>query len=257
MRSSAYRDGHVCAVDALARRALAACAFGAVLVVGLSSAARAALALQLTVVVAALAAFALIVGTALRYVRAYHPHARLGLANVITGFRAVLTALTIGALVDRPTPLLAWVVVGLATLALSIDGLDGWAARRQRLASTFGARFDMEVDALLILALSALVWRFEKAGAWVLASGAMRYAFIAAGSVWPWFERPLPPSRRRQAVCAVQIAGLIGALLPVVPRPSSALLAGLSLATLTWSFAVDVAWLVARRGHASKAASRP
>ena len=39
-------------------------------------------------------------------------------------------------------------------LLLALDGLDGWAARRQGLVSAFGARFDMEVDALLILALA-------------------------------------------------------------------------------------------------------
>ena len=39
------------------------------------------------------------------------------------------------------------------------------------MASAFGARFDMETDALLLLVLAALAWQFDKAGAWVLASG--------------------------------------------------------------------------------------
>ena len=51
------------------------------------------------------------------------------------------------------------------------------ARRRRRLAraphrrsrARFGARFDMEIDALLILALSILAWRHGKAGAWVVA----------------------------------------------------------------------------------------
>ena len=63
-----------------------------------------------------------------------------------------------------------------------LDGVDGWLARRHRIASAFGARFDMEIDALLILALSVLAWRHEKAGAWVVASGLLRYAFVAAGA---------------------------------------------------------------------------
>ncbi len=95
--------------------------------------------------------------------------------------------------------------VVIASVAAALDGVDGWIARRTRTASAFGARFDMETDALLILVLSALVWRSGKAGAWVLASGLMRYAFVAAATIWPWMQEPLEPSRRRQAVCVVQV----------------------------------------------------
>ena len=49
---------------------------------------------------------------------------------------------------------------------------------RSNEASSFGARFDMETDALLILVLAALVWQHGKAGPWILAAGLMRYAFV-------------------------------------------------------------------------------
>ena len=124
-----------------------------------------------------------------------------------------------------------------------MDGVDGWLARRTRMVSAFGARFDMETDALLILALSVLVWRHAKAGAWVLASGLLRYAFVAAGLVWPWLRAPLPSSRRGRVICIVQIAGLVAALSPLVPWPASAAIAGASLAALGYSFLVDVAGL--------------
>src|SRR6185437_12999615 len=68
---------------------------------------------------------------------------------------------------------------GMAALVLA--GVDGWAARRSGFASRFGARFDMESDALFVLALAALVYRTGQAGAWVLTLGAMRYIFVAAG----------------------------------------------------------------------------
>jgi hypothetical protein len=35
-------------------------------------------------------------------------------------------------------------------------------ARRSRMASAFGARFDMEVDALLMMAISILVWQYAR-----------------------------------------------------------------------------------------------
>ena len=95
----------------------------------------------------------------------------------------------------------------LACAATALDGVDGWLARRSGMSSAFGARFDMEVDALLILALSVLAWHHGKAGAWVLLSGLLRYVFLAAGWTWPRMQRPLPASRRRQAVCVIQVVG--------------------------------------------------
>jgi phosphatidylglycerophosphate synthase len=187
--------------------------------------------------------FLVVAVLALMRIERHHPFARIGVANLVTGARGMLTALVAAALIEVPSEDLAWVLVALASAALALDGFDGWAARRQGVVSAFGARFDMEVDAFLILALAALVWRFDKAGAWVLASGLMRYAFVAAGLVWPWFDRPLPASRRRQLVCVVQIASLVAALAPVVAPPLSAWVAGVSLALLTWSFWVDVRWL--------------
>ena len=61
---------------------------------------------------------------------------------------------------------------------LSTVWMDGWRAGREQ-ASAFGARFDMETDAALILILSLLVWQHGKAGAGSLRCGLMRYAFVA------------------------------------------------------------------------------
>jgi phosphatidylglycerophosphate synthase len=165
-----------------------------------------------------------------------------GPADWITGLRAALTVLLAALLVQAapPDPV---IVVGVASVAAALDGVDGWIARRTKTASAFGARFDMETDALLILVLSALVWRMGKAGAWVLASGLMRYAFVAAAAAWPWLQEPLEPSRRRQAVCVVQVVALIAALLPSIDPAASSAIAAAALAALTWSFLVDILWL--------------
>ena len=101
----------------------------------------------------------------------------------------------------------------------------------------------MEVDALLIMALSVLVWRAVPVGPWILAAGLLRYAFIAAGWVLPWMNGALPPSRRRQTMCVVQIVALIVCLGPPIPAAVASVIAAVSLALLTWSFAVDVRWL--------------
>jgi phosphatidylglycerophosphate synthase len=106
----------------------------------------------------------------------------------------------------------------------------------------------METDALLILVLSVLAWQLGKAGAWIVLAGVLRYAFVAASFFVPWLGRELPPSRRRQSVCVVQIVSLIVCLLPVLARPASAGFALLGLVALAWSFATDVAWLARARG---------
>lgn len=176
----------------------------------------------------------------------YWPHAAcpLGPANRVTLARAVLVALVTGALAApewaRAHGLLVAAVAGVALL---LDGVDGWVARRWRCESAFGARFDMELDAFLILVLSAHLLVLDKAGGWVLAIGAMRYVFVGATLHWPWLDRPLPPSLRRKGVCVWQVASLLAGLLPAVAGAAASALLALALILLAWSFAVDVRWL--------------
>ncbi|MEZ5583441.1 MAG: CDP-alcohol phosphatidyltransferase family protein [Candidatus Competibacteraceae bacterium] len=74
-----------------------------------------------------------------------------------------------------------WLMILIAISVVLLDGVDGWLARRSNTVSDFGARFDMETDALLIAVLALLVWRLDKVGVWILLAGALRYLFVAAG----------------------------------------------------------------------------
>src|SRR5262245_56302270 len=133
---------------------------------------------------------------------AHHGHDGLGPADRVTTARAVLVcgvaALTVDSFSSQ-TPIA--VLVALSTVALVLDGVDGWVARRTGTASALGARFDMEVDAFLILVLSVYVARTT--GWWVLAIGAARYIFVAAGWVLPWLRDALPPRRWAKVVAVV------------------------------------------------------
>jgi hypothetical protein len=97
------------------------------------------------------------------------------------------------------------------------------------------------------MTLSGLAWRWGKAGVWVLASGLLRYLFVVSGWIWPWMERPLPPSRRRQAVCVIQIVALIVVVSPIAMPPLSTVIAAIALAVLAGSFAIDSLWLYGRQ----------
>lgn len=197
-----------------------------------------------------LAALAVAGGILLATLPAY-PHARLGLCNAVTLARLGMTCAVAG-LMAAPAvladPVTGWAVTGLCALALALDGVDGWAARRSGLASAWGARFDMETDAFLGAVLSVLAWQAGKAGAWVLALGFMRFAWIVAGRALPWLNGDLPPSLRRKTVCVIQIAALIALVSPALAPPLSTGVAAVAVAALGWSFAVDGLWLWRRRG---------
>lgn len=172
----------------------------------------------------------------------------LGPANRVTLARGVLVALLAGTLAD-PGLLAArgeW-LFAVALIALVLDGVDGWVARRTGSASALGARFDMELDAAFILVLCLALLQLDRVGPWVLAIGVMRYAFVAAGWRWPWLAAPLPERRRRKAVCVWQVAALMLALPPAMPGLIATWLAATALAGLAASFAVDVRWLYRHR----------
>jgi len=182
-----------------------------------------------------------------------HPYPRLGVANRITLVRAGVACLIASRALD-PAPLGAaqlWVLVALASAALLLDGTDGWAARRQGLASAFGARFDMEIDAFAIAVLSMLAVRTASVPCWVLAIGAMRYLYVGAGRVFPVLRRPPPPcafaDRCRKAIAVAQSLALLGSLVPATPRSWAAAGCALALSLLVYSFAADIVMQLSSR----------
>ena len=124
-----------------------------------------------------------------------------GSANRVTLARGAMTALLLALIGESSTSAGAWFAVILASLVVAMDGVDGWLARSRGDTSEFGARFDMEIDALLIFGAAALAWQYGKAGPWILAAGLMRYVFVASSYLLPWMRRTLPRSRRRQTIC--------------------------------------------------------
>ncbi len=194
-----------------------------------------------------LASFALVAWIVQARIAAFHPFDRLGLANGVTLARAAGVALLFACAAAPPAGAGAWGLLGLSAGLVALDGVDGWAARRQGLASDFGARFDMEVDALAILALAWLALGLGKAGPWVLGLGLLRYGFVLAGLAAPGLAAPLPPSFRRKAVCVLQLVVLTALLAPPLAPPVTNGLAFLAFGALVWSFAIDIRWLLADR----------
>src|SRR4051794_28609249 len=163
-------------------------------------------------------AYAAIGGAALAVLASRSGNERLGPANAVTLGRATLVGGVAALVADSLTePTSVPTLVALTVVALALDTVDGWVARRTRTASQLGWRFDQEVDSFLILVLSVYV-AFSIAW-WVLAIGLARYAFALAGGLWPWMAGTLPPRYWGKVVAAVQGIVLTIAAADVLPRP--------------------------------------
>lgn len=165
----------------------------------------------------------------------------VSLPDVITLGRVVLTGVVAAATVlvlDGHLLARTWGLAAVVGLALLLDAVDGYVARRTRAVSPQGARLDMESDAALLLVLSVLA--IPTLGWWVLAIGAMRYVFVLASWVRPALRAELGASQPRRVVAALQGIALLVVLVPAVPLPLATAVAAVALVLLAASFLRDV-----------------
>ncbi|TDW15626.1 CDP-alcohol phosphatidyltransferase family protein [Kribbella kalugense] len=166
---------------------------------------------------------------------AHHRRDGLGPADRVTLARAVLACGVAALTADSfggPAPVA--ILVTLATIGLVLDGVDGKVARRTGTVSAFGARFDMEVDAFLIMVLSVYVARTT--GWWVLAIGLARYLFVVAGWALPWLRGSLPPRYWAKVVAAIQGIALTVAVAGFLPDAVTTVVVLIALGLLAESF---------------------
>lgn len=176
----------------------------------------------------------------------------LGPANRVTLARATLVGAVAALVIDAYTrPVTIPLFATITTVALMLDAVDGWVARRTGTSSALGARFDMEVDAFLIFVLSVAVAR--QLGPWVLAIGAFRYAYVVAGWALPWLRASVLPRYWRKVVAAIQGIVLAVVAAHVLPRPLAIVVVAFALALLTESFGRDIVWQWQHRRAASLA----
>ena len=223
---------------------------GAVLLVAVATGTWWLFALPASYLLQTVALYAVLAALVIRAVPLDERRRGLGPANRVTLGRAALL-LPVTGLALHPErlgdPVYWWIIV-ISAIAMGLDGVDGWMARRTGTTTAFGVRFDMELDALLLLALSILVWRSGQTGAWVILIGGLRYLFVAAGWIWPALRQALPDRQRRKAICVVQGVVLLVCLGPITPSIVASGAAIGALCLLIYSFAVDVWWLL-RNAH--------
>lgn len=169
-------------------------------------------------------------------------HGTWSAPNAVTALRTALVSATF-----LIAPQSGIALSAAAAVALSLDWLDGALARRLGGASEFGAAFDMESDAWMVLMLSLALVLFGLP-VWALLLGALRYALV----LFRWALRVTHlPERRSRTGRWVYFSVVLGLLILLVAPDASwatAMLATL-VAALTWSFAPYF-------GDAAKAARR-
>jgi phosphatidylglycerophosphate synthase len=136
------------------------------------------------------------------------PSGRFGPANVVTAGRLLLLLL----LATFSHRLGSFVLAASFLLALLLDVLDGYVARRGGHASAFGASFDMEVDAVFVLFVGYLLWLRAGLGFWVLGAGLLRYVYVIALVVVPPSGIDRVRSRLGRAAFVVTASCLVLAL---------------------------------------------
>jgi phosphatidylglycerophosphate synthase len=179
-------------------------------------------------IVAAVGACSLAV-LAWMYAGNYTPAGRIGSANVITALRVVLVLVLCAA--PRIGPHEASLVVAFVVL----DVLDGWVARRPpATASEFGARFDMETDALFVLAFGLKLVAVGRLGAWMIVPGVLRYAYAAGITLAPRLGEA-PRSRLARLIAGTMMTSFAVSAWPV--SPIFAPFAAVASALVVFSFA--------------------
>jgi phosphatidylglycerophosphate synthase len=174
---------------------------------------------------------------------AWTPGGDFGAPNLITGLRLAATAAIGFGWGGAPSFALAALVLGL----LVLDGVDGWLARRTGKASEFGAHFDMEVDALMVLTVELALWQGAGFGAWILITGLLRYAYVLALALVPGRRGELPPSRFGRYAFGALMLGLIAAL--ASPNAIGTFAAALGTALVSASFARAFRWSYRAPAH--------
>lgn len=161
---------------------------------------------------------------------AWTPEGRFGLPNTITTVRLCLTMGLLFGYQHQTGAVLA--VVALSNVVL--DAVDGWLARHTGQSSEFGAHYDIEADALLVLTLTVLLFSRGVAGSWVIIAGLWRYLYVLAPVCLPTQVGQAPRSRHGRVVYVLMMVCFMLALL--VPGEIGEFLALFGTVAISLSF---------------------
>jgi phosphatidylglycerophosphate synthase len=172
----------------------------------------------------------------------YTPGGSFGLGNGVTVLRSMLAG-SIG-LVPPSVP--GWALGGIVVVVFALDGLDGWIAARRGETSEFGAHFDMETDAFLVLLIGIVLYLRGRYGWWILGAGLLRYAYVLCLALVPARSGHQPRwAHGRHAFTSLMVGLSLGM---VLGDPFGTVAAALGSGLVGASFAYSFYWSYARGG---------
>lgn len=136
-----------------------------------------------------------------------------------------------------------WVLIGVS-LAVALDGLDGWMARKLQIASEYGRILDMEVDHMttsLLVAISVMIIGISP---WLLCLNLLRPLYLLFGKqkLQEKEYRSQAHLLRAKVICILSQILLIINLAPIFSLETKEFLSLINLILLSYSFTVDL-WL--------------
>jgi phosphatidylglycerophosphate synthase len=157
-----------------------------------------------------------------------------GYANMVTLFRFILVIVIV-----TISGILTVKSIGiLLIIPVSLDGLDGFLARRMNQKSEFGALFDMEADSLFVAFAGLILVDKHIAGAWILPVVYMRYIYILVILTMGLNEQPEKQTRFGPSVAVFLFISLLtGYLIPQrFATPMMAVASLLVIMSFSYSF---------------------
>ena len=169
--------------------------------------------------------------------REWTPTTSFGWANSVTAGRLALVLLLACALGNAQNALIGGVVV----VILLLDLADGWLARRLGTSSSFGAHFDMETDALLVVVVTQVLWQKGTLGSWILISGWLRYVNVLFNALIP--GRAMPRFAFGRVAFASLGIGLFLAFVSPPPIGAAAALVGTVMVSVSFARSFYFTWV--------------
>ena len=170
-----------------------------------------------------------------------HLQPRGGLANRVTLIRLIglLAVVTFSERIPNLT------MAVFLTLVISLDGLDGYIARKKNQKTEFGALFDMETDALFVCLVSCILVERGLAGWWILIAGWMRYYYYVLTDLTKLNKIPEPRTRFGATIAVILFVALILAF--VLPETIRTIILAIALALLVGSFGYSLVRVIRLR----------
>ena len=167
---------------------------------------------------------------------------RVGIANLLTLLRGLLIGALVLYIIGGPLQLPAVGAVLLYGTASALDAVDGFVARQRAETTAVGADLDQAVDSLGFVLAPLAAIALGALPVYYLALSAARYVYLAAVRLRRargLAVAPLPPSRVRRPLAALQMLFITVALAPPVPAAVTLTLAPIALAPSLLIFARD------------------